>query len=239
MLVSRSHSLAFAHYPKTAGSSLQRWFIESFPDASLLVPDNPHYPVANSLQLLRPRRWPRRLRRFTHRSLKLVSPALAEHYRPWTESLRIVGVIRDPFEMLVSLFEFWKREPSLAKSNDAFIDCTRHHSFRDFIAAAVIGSRIPTYEQFFDVGGPLWKNTRLLDFESLTPALDALCANIGIQNQRSLPSLNRAPSERRNLERYRDEAAPLMEAVRSHFRWYYEEGIHLMIRGNRPLKAAA
>lgn len=239
MLVSRTHRLAFAHYPKTAGTSLQHWFLDTCPDAALLVPDNPHYPVGLSLERLRPQGFRRRLGRFTHRSLKLLSPALADHFGPFPASLRIVGVIRDPFEMLVSLFEFWKRDPLVAGSTDAFIGCTQHRTFRDFLAAAVIGGRIATYETFFDVGGPLWHKTYLLDFESLQPALEAFCGSIGLGHARPLPSLNRSPAGGRDLQRYRDEAGPLMEDVRRHFRWYYEEGVHLMIRGNTPLRAAA
>ena len=238
MLVSRKHKLAFAHYPKTAGTSLQRWFIDTCPDAELLVPDNPHYPVSQSLSLLRPRSIPRRLGRFTHHSLKLWSPTLADRYSPLHTSLRVVGVIRDPFEMLVSLFEFWKREPTVANSTDPFIGCTQHHTFRDFLAAAVIGGRILTYDQFFDVGGPLWHNTTLLDFESLQPALQAFCDDNGLGHARPLPSLNRSAGGR-DLQPYVDEAGPLMADVRSHFRWYYEEGVHLMVRGKKPLRAAA
>jgi hypothetical protein len=238
MLVSRTHKLAFAHYPKTAGTSLQRWFIDTCPDADLLVPDNPHYPVRLSLNRLRPPAFQRRLGRFAHRSLKLLSPTLADRLRPLHASLRIVGVIRDPFAMLVSLFEFWKREPTVANSTDPFIGCTQHHTFRDFLAAAVIGGRIPTYKQFFDVGGPLWQNTTLLDFESLQPALQAFCDMNGLGHARPLPSLNRS-SGGRDIQRYVDEAGPLMADVRRHFHWYYEEGVHLMIRGHEPLRAAA
>jgi hypothetical protein len=239
MLVSRTHKLAFAHYPKTAGTSLQRWFIDTCPDAELLVANNPHYPVTQSLPLLRPPAFQRRLGRFTHRSLKLLSPALAEPYTPLHTSLRILGVIRDPFEMLVSLFEFWKREPAVAETTDAFIGCPQHHTFRDFIAAAVIGGRILSYDQFFDVGGPLWRNTTLLDFDSLQPALQAFCDMNGLGHARPLPALNRSPDRGRDIQRYIDEAGPLMADVRRHFRWYYEVGVHLMIRGNTPLRMAA
>ena len=238
MLISRTHKLAFAHYPKTAGTSLQRWFIDTCPDAELLVPDNPHYPVSQSLKKLRPPTFQRRLGRFTHRSVELLSPTLADRFRPLHASLRIVGVIRDPFEMLVSLFEFWKREPSLSETTDAFIGCTRHHTFRDFLAAAVIGGRIPNYQQFFDVGGPLWHNTTLLDFESLSLRWDDPSTIEGLGHARPLPSLNRSAGGR-DSQRYVDEAGPLMADVRKHFRWYYEEGVHLMIRGQEPLRAAA
>ena len=238
MLVSRNHRIAFAHYPKTAGSSLQKWFMDTCPDAELLVPDNPHLPVSLSLKRLRPPALQRRLGRFTHSSLTLFSPAMSDRYRPLHSSLRIVGVIREPFEMLVSLFEFWKREPAVADSADPFIGCTQHHTFRDFLAAAVIGGRMPSYDQFFDVGGPLWKSTTLLDFESLQPALQAFCDDNGLGHARPLPSLNRSAG-RRDIQRYVDEARPLMADVRKHFRWYYEEGIHLMIRGRQVLRAAA
>lgn len=239
MLISRTHKLAFAHYPKTAGTSLQRWFLDTCPDAELLVSNNPHYPVNLSLKLLRPHSLRRRLGRITHRSLKLLSPTLAEQFSPLHASLRIVGVIRDPFEMLVSLFEFWKREPAVAGSTDAFIGCTQHHTFRDFLAAAVIGGRIATYERFFDVGGPLWHNTTLLDFESLQPALQSFCDDNRLGHARPLPSLNRSPSGGRDIQRYVDEAGALMADVREHFRWYYEEGVHLMVRGKEHLRAAA
>lgn len=239
MLVSRKHKLAFAHYPKTAGTSLQKWFIDVCPDAELLVPNNPHYPVGPSLALLRPRSLERRLRRIAHHSLTRLSTTLAEHYKPLTSSLRIVGVIREPFDMLVSLYEFWQREPSVADTRDAFIGCTRHRTFRDFVAAAVIGGRIPNYETFFDVGGPLWKNTSLLDFESLQPALQSFSHANGLGYARPLPSLNRSPSGGYDLHRYRAEAGPLLEDVHRYFRWYYEEGVHLMIRGREPLRKAA
>ena len=238
MLVSRTHKLAFAHYPKTAGTSLQRWFLDTCPDAELLISTNPHYPVKQSLALLKPPTWQRRLGRWTYKSMRLLSPTHAEQYRPRYEALRIVGVMRDPFEMLVSLFEFWQREPAVAGSKDAFIGCTQHHTFRDFLAAAVIGGRIQSYEQFFDVGGPLWHNTTLLDFESLQPALQAFCDANGLGHARPLPSLNRSAGGR-DIRRYLDEAGTLMEDVRKHFRWYYEEGVHLMIRGKKPLQAAA
>ena len=238
MLISREFEIGFAHYPKTAGTSLQRWFIETCPDAELLLPENPHYPVALSLRRLRPNTVQRQLRRFTRRGLALLSPKLADRSRPLHESLRIVGVMRDPFEMLVSLFEFWKQEPSLAENTDPFIHSARHHTFRDFVTAAVVGGRIATYEKFFDVGGPLWPKTTLLDFESLELAVQSFSADHGLGHARPLPWLNRSQGSR-DIQPYVDEIGPLMGDVRRHFRWYYEEGVHLMLRGRQPLQAAA
>jgi hypothetical protein len=239
MLYSRRHNIAFAHYPKTAGSSVQRWFFDTFSDAVLLNEENPHLPVDESLRLMRPNRWQKRAVRLGRESLRIFSPQLAEQFRPFPESLRVIGVLRDPFDMLVSLFEYWKREPFEIEPADPFIQCARRGCFRDFVAAAVIGSRVPTYEQFFGVGGPLWANTHLLDFETLQPALDRLCVTLGIGNHRCLPALNRAPKGGHDTNRYRDEAGPLVAEVARYFRWYHDEGVHLLIRGDRQVRAAA
>jgi len=232
MLVSQSHRVAFAHYPKTAGSSLQRWFLDTFPDAALLVPENPHLPVAESLQLLRPNRWQRRLHRLRSHAIALLAGANRRAAVPG--GLRIVGAIREPFEMLVSLYEFWQREPFATPPTDPFINCARRGRFSDFLAAAVIGGRVAPYERFFDVGGPAWPDTVLLDFASIEPALQALSADLGIRRAKPLPQLNRAPAGNRDLDRFRDEAGPLLAEVRRYFRWYYEEGVYLMLRGTNP-----
>lgn len=240
MLVSRRHNIAFAHYPKTAGSSLQTWFFETFPDAELLVPENPHLDVASSLQRLLSRDQRRhRIVRYGLRSLGMFAPSFAERGRQFPLSLRVVGALRDPFEMLVSLFEYWKRDPFDVAPTDPFIRCALTGTFHDFVAAAVVGSRIAPYERFFNVGGPLWPNTYLLDFESIDSALDRLCDMLGIANTHPLPALNRAPGGGRDMARYRDEAGPLVAEVRRYFRWYHEEGVHRMIRGEHRARAAA
>lgn len=238
MLYSRRHNIAFAHYPKTAGSSVQRWFFDTFSDAVLLDEENPHLPVEESLRLMRPR-WQKRAVRLGRDSLRIFSPHLAEQFRPFPESLRVIGVLRDPFDMLVSLFEYWKREPFEIEPADPFVQCARRGCFHDFVAAAVIGSRVPTYERFFGAGGPLWASTYLLDFETIQPALDRLCETLEIRNHRPLPALNRAPVGGRDTTRYREEAGPLVAEVHRYFRWYHDEGVRLMIRGERPSRAAA
>ncbi len=241
MLVSRQHRVAFAHYPKTAGSSLQRWFLDTFPDATPLVRENPHLTVTESLDLLAGHRWQRRLARLraAARVARLVSPTLASSCAPWQSSLRVIGVVREPFEMLVSLYEFWKRHPFAEEPAAAFIRCARQGNFRDFLAAAVIGGCMPSYDVFFDVGGPLWRRTTLIEFSALEPALHAVCADLGIAAPGPLQRLKQAPEGGRDLDRYREQAGPLMAAVRQHFRWYYEEAAHLAVRGPAVLRRAA
>jgi hypothetical protein len=56
MLYSQSMNIGFAHYPKTAGHSLTRWFRDVFPDARLVEPhplyEVNHLPVRYSLEKL-------------------------------------------------------------------------------------------------------------------------------------------------------------------------------------------
>ncbi len=197
MLFSPSHNIALAHYPKTAGTSLQLWFAETFPDAQLVAPANKHIAVPPALRLLAP-----------------IVP-------------RMIGVLRDPFEMLVSLFEYWRHAET--SNPNPYIRAARECSFRDFLSAAVIGERAPRYEQFFDVGGPAWANTRLLDLRTIDASLRVVCQEFGLPEPQSVPVTNTSPSGSKDLSSYQEEAGPVLSFVKTHFRWYYEEGIHVRV----------
>lgn len=152
-------------------------------------------------------------------------------------SLRIIGVIREPFEMLVSLYEFWKKTPA-EMAVSPFIDTARNGTFRDFLWMAVVQKEMPKYEEFFDVGGPAWANTRLIDFATLEPGLAGVCAEFGIHDTPRLERINAGGGRQRSLEDYRSSVATLVINVRSHFRWYYEHGMRLAIRGGEHRIAA-
>ena len=210
MFYSRASRVAFAHYPKTGGTSLQHWFRQAFPDARLLVPDNPHLPVRTALEMITAA--DRQDRR--------------QCWRPWRGAPReprprlIVGVLREPFEMLVSLFEYWRDFPFPAEPTADFIRTARRGAFVDFVRMAVVDGQLPTYEWFFDVGGPAWPNTRLLDFQTLEEALPSVARDLRLPRP---PSLEHRNSHRgtRNLDAYRDTAGTLVDRVHSYFRWYY------------------
>jgi hypothetical protein len=106
-------------------------------------------------------------------------------------------------------------------------------------AMAVADGGLANYHDFFDMDGPALANTRLLDFNALEPALLQVCREFGLNvPETRLGLLNVGPSRQRDLHRYRTEAGGLMSEVRSHFRWYYEEGIHVMVTGCGPVAAA-
>jgi hypothetical protein len=249
MLYSPSMDIGFAHYPKTAGHSLTNWFREAFPDAYLVEP-HPiyqvnHLPVRESLERLG--LVERRLDRLgkPKRGLSRFCARLTRHLAGWMPvgrtpravdgaacGTRIIGVVREPFDMLVSLFEYWRCYDFKQAPIQPLIVSARSGTFREFLRRAVVDRELVNYQDFFDVHGPARSTTRLLDFHSLEPALAHVCREFGVDMPRSkLQLLNAGPQRQRDLSRYRLEAGPLLSAVRSHFRWYYEEGMHVMVKG--------
>ena len=165
MLYSQSMDIGFAHYPKTAGHSLTRWFREVFPDATLVEPhpvyEVNHLPVRDSLEklgLVQPRRDPSlaschrltracvKLSRTLVRCLPAGLRASIAHEKPCPT--RIIGVVREPFEMLVSLFEYWRSFDYAEEPTQPLIRAARQDGFRRFLGMAVSDGGLATYESF-------------------------------------------------------------------------------------------
>ena len=249
MLYSPSMDIGFAHYPKTAGHSLTNWFRETFPDACL-VEQHPlyqvnHLPVRESLERLGLVQRPVDRLGKPLRGLSRACARLTRRVAGWLPAgrtakavdgaacgTRIIGVVREPFDMLVSLFEYWRCYDFTQAPTQPLIVSARTGNFREFLRMAVVDRVLVNYQDFFDVHGPARSTTRLLDFHSLEPALMQVCREFGVDMPSSkLKLLNAGPQRQRDLSRYRLEAGPLLSAVRSHFRWYYEEGTNVMVTG--------
>jgi hypothetical protein len=224
MLYSPRHSIAFAHYPKTAGHSLVKWFRATFPDARFINPD-PIHPVSHlsvreSLDRLGIAPQPFR---FLGRSGRNAVGSLARHILPFPQpQLRIIGVVREPMSMLVSLFEYWKSYDFGTEPITPLIAAARTGSFPTFLHRAVVRRELPKYDNFFDVGGAAWETTRLLDLETLDEDLAELTEAWGIETP--VPRLERCnvgPRQVRDLSPYVDEAGALATVARSYFGWYY------------------
>ena len=113
------------------------------------------------------------------------------------------------------------------------IRVARSGSFREFVHWAICKQRLENYESFFDVGGPAWETTRLIDFDSLYPSLEAVCREFGLDPPTGVERLNAASSRVREAGSYLAEAGSLVFEVRKYFRWYYEEAPRVMVRPDR------
>ncbi|MBM4023295.1 MAG: hypothetical protein FJ284_13865 [Planctomycetes bacterium] len=240
MFVSAAGRIAFAHYPKTAGCSILEWFRGRFPDAAYVQPGNCHMPVRASLERLGlvPARGRRpRIVRACLRIVERVAPRLVVNARPC--DLRVIGVLREPFEMLVSLYEYWRRYEFREEPDAELIRTARTGTFRDFLRAAVGTGHLANYETYFDVGGPAWQSTRLIDFQSLESGLAEVCGEFGVEPPTGLGRRNAAPQRGRDVGAYLAEAGGLVFDVRNHFRWYYDEASRIMRRGRRVARQRA
>lgn len=249
MLYSQSMNIGFAHYPKTAGHSLTKLFREMFPDASL-IEKHPRYEVNHlsvrcSLERLGLVERSPSSHSSGRRGIARVYAGLVRSLGSWIPGgrersmggksqgfPRIIGVVREPFEMLVSLFEYWRSYDFSEEPSQPLIRCARTGSFHRFLEMAVVEHAVQNYRDFFDLDGPASAQTRLLDFNALKPALLQVCREFGVEAPADrLGFSNAGPSRHRDLGRYRAEAGNMLPEVRSHFRWYYEEGVHVMIKG--------
>jgi hypothetical protein len=240
MLYSPAARVAFAHYPKTAGTSIMYWFQDQFPDAVSVEPGRTHVPVRWALQDLGlvadPVKQPKIVRECLRLARKVVPRTVASMARC---DLKIIGVVREPFAMLVSLYEYWRRCEFDEEPTDALVRAARCGSFRTFLERAVGERRLSNYCTYFDVDGPAWPTTRLIAFESLESGLAAVCREFGIDPPAGLDRRNAAPRGGRDRGAYVAEAGSLLFEVRSHFRWYYEEAERVLVHGERKTLARA
>jgi len=218
MLYSHAANVAFAHYPKTAGAAIAEWFRRSFPDAEYLRPGQPHADVRRSLARLSGRRSPALLDRMRHFA-RAGDGRLTIEPRPGQAAIRIIGVVREPLDVLESLYRSWRRERCNPAPGDRLVTAAWEGRFEAFVRLAIAG-RLPTYERFFDAGGPAWPNTRLLHFADVEVGLARVCREFGIPVPVGLPRTIRGhgpagPTEARRIP------VRLEADVRRHFAWYH------------------
>jgi hypothetical protein len=237
MLYSLAANVAFAHYPKTAGSAIAEWFRRVFPDARYVKPGHPHVDVRRSLAWLSGGRTLPPLDRLRYLA-RVSNWRLAIEPRPELPvTIRIIGVVREPLEMLASLYEYWRRGDANPDARDPLVTAAWEERFTDFVGQA-IGGRLPSYAAFFDAGGPAWPNTRIVHFADVEEGVARACREFGLDVAVNLPRKNCGSGTRTPGEL----PAGLEEAARRHFAWYhdtYGHADHPAARRRAPARLAA
>jgi hypothetical protein len=238
MLYSLAANVAFAHYPKTAGSAIAEWFRRSFPDARYVKPGHPHVDVRRSLAWISGGRSlpPVERLRYLTRASNWRLPIEPRPDLPRT--IRIIGVVREPLEMLGSLYDYWRRGDANPNPRDRLVTAAWEGRFADFVGQA-IGGRLPSYAAFFDAGGPAWANTRLVHFSDVEEGLARVCREFGLDVVVDLP--------RKNCGSGRDRpptasTGSLAERVDRAFAWYhatFDHADHPAARRQSPARLAA
>jgi len=143
MLYSLTANIAVAHYPKTAGSAIAAWFRRRFPDARYVRPGHPHVDVRRSLAWLSGGHSlpPVARLRYLARASNWRLPIKPRPDLPHT--IRIIGVVREPLEMLVSLHDYRRRGDANPNPRDRLVTAAWEGRFADFVGQAV-GGRLPS-----------------------------------------------------------------------------------------------
>ena len=240
MLYSLAANVAFAHYPKTAGSAIAEWFRRVFPDARYVKPGHPHVDVRRSLAWLSGGRTLPPLERLRYLA-RVSNWRLAIEPRPELPvTIRIIGVVREPLEMLASLYEYWRQGDRNPNPGDPLVTAAWEGRFAGFVRQAIDG-RLPSYAAFFDAGGPAWSQTRLVHFADVEEGVARACREFGLDVAVDLPRKNCGATIARRPERYVLEAASVAADLRQHFAWYHETYGHAdhPAARRRPARLAA
>lgn len=209
MLYSARHRVGYVHYPKTAGHSVSLWFKRSFPDAVYLDPPTEH---SVSHLGVRP-------------SLNLLCERNTETY----SAVRIIGVMREPLSMMISLYKYWKTY-KFSKADEELpllIQFARHKTFAEFVDLSVDGPAVETYESFFDYRGPAWPETRIAAFESLESGLFYIVKEMNLVSESALSRLNVGPLSHSTVHKVKRNS---VAKVQKYFSWYYETGQSILWR---------
>ena len=237
MLYSLAANIAFAHYPKTAGSAIAAWFRRSFPDARYVKPGHPHVDVHRSLAWLSGGRSLPPLERARYLT-RISNWRLPIEPRPdLPQRIRIIGVVREPLDMLASLYGYWRRGDANPNPGDRLVTAAWEGRFAEFVRLALEG-RLQSYARFFDAGGPAWPNTRLLAFDEVEDGLARACREFGLDVAVDLPRKNCSTVERSRIAL----SDRLAGKVRHHFAWYHQtfgHADHPAARRRPPARIAA
>lgn len=207
MLYSKEHNIGFVHYPKTAGHSVAFWFKRSFPDAVYLDPPAEH--------------------NVSHLGVKPSLRLLCTQGTKAVSDLRIIGVMREPLSMMISLYKYWKtyKFSKPDKELPLLIQCARHKTFSEFVDLAVDGPNVETYKSFFDFRGPVWPETRIAAFESLQSGLFNILKELDLVSDKALSRLNVGPSSNESVPTI---PCNTVTKLKKYFAWYYETGAHVL-----------
>jgi hypothetical protein len=232
--------LLFLHVPKTGGTSVTSFLIRNLPGRITLTEPADIPPPTVDLPLpARMKLWFRqcrrqlgllrhpRLRRIAgqrHETLRQAFEALERLGRNLAEFETILAVIRNPYDLEVSRFHFFRRGHLGIRglAHEYAEELALSGDFAAFAARAAYHGQLPgRIEDWFEIAGKKPPNLRILRFETLeselSEALAPFCRNLS-----PLPRLNAS-----SHAPYREYLTPAIEeAIYNKYRWLFDRGFY-------------
>jgi hypothetical protein len=237
--------LLFLHVPKTGGTSVTSFLIRNLPGPITLTEPAEPLPALGEFSLparmtLQFRQWRRQLgfvrhphvRRIAgarHETLQQASDALNDFRRELADFEAIVVVIRNPYDLEVSRFHFFRRGHLGIKgmAHEYAEELAQSGDFGAFANRAAYHGQLPgRIEDWFEIGGRMPPNLRILRFETLqadlSRAIAPFCTVIS-----PLPRLNASAHAP-----YKNYLTPdIEEAIYRKYRWPFDRGFYSREQG--------
>ena len=232
--------LLFLHVPKAAGTSVTSFLIRNLPGKIFLteprerLDSTPSIPISAKLRL-KMRRLRRALSLLRRPSLEVVEGARHENLQEAREILErrgrkldsfeaIVAIIRNPYDLEVSRFHFFRRGHMGVKglANEYAEELALGGDFAAFARLAPYHGRLPgRIEDWFEIQGRTPGNIRIIRFELLIQELEQAISPF-CSLQAPLPKLNAS-----DHACYATYLTPeIEEAIYQKYRWPFDRGYY-------------
>ncbi|HEY6578008.1 MAG TPA: sulfotransferase domain-containing protein [Rhizomicrobium sp.] len=231
--------LLFLHVPKTGGTSVTSYLIRNLRGGVTITEPRDRLPAPDRVSTLaRMKFGVRRLRRqlallrrpkvrrlagTRHETLTEASETLARLGRRLEDFETIVAVIRNPYDLEVSRFHFFRRGHLgvAGLAQEYAEELALAGDFAAFARKAAYHGRLPgRIEDWFEIDGRMPANLRIIRFEKLET--DLHCALASLCTAAPLPRLNASAHAP-----YKEYIAPAIEeAIYRKYRWLFDRGFY-------------
>ncbi len=209
-----SKDLVFLHVPKTGGVSVSQYLFKALPKpvyyvrpTALQAPTYVHVPGNN------------------HQTLAGAQEILAQHGFDLMALPLILTVIRNPYDLAVSRYSYFRRPDTPAGKSSRVLELARESDFAGFVRTSIATPSINfmrTFHKFYYLKRKRPPNLTIARFENLERDIKAALAGIGISSDAEFPWHNK--SERRAFPEYYDEETE--ELIYHAAKWVFDEGFY-------------
>lgn len=185
--------LMFIHYPRTGGSSIQKFILDGLPDR--------YYPIDDEKMKDGQKAW------VTHQGLE-VAWQYARHLGLDPDRIPALVVIRNPYDLMISGYKYlgqrWHNEAGkLPASFRAYLEELQEKTPPDK-AAAWAQAHYGQYTDYVMRGGQVPSNLTIARFESLVEDVRGFLGKVGASPTLAFPHRN--ATEHQHFSRYYTEA---------------------------------